>query len=163
MKTVIVLATLLLSSSQQAGASTCDAWTAALEEDEGGPRMTAAVCAGANPDDQARFAVQCALEGEVYLRYLPASAINYPPDGDEGFTTTLKIAVDGKDHENKANFEGMDGAMAFATRIDAPLVDALKAGAKMSIGDRTGKVPVATFTLKGAANALKTLTDTCAR
>lgn len=161
MKTSLAIATLLLSSSLHAGASGCDAWTASLEEDEGGPRMTAAICAGTNPDDQAHMLAICGDGGEIFLRYLPSSAISYPPLDSDDYATTMHVVIDGKTHPRKAQFEAMDGAMAMESRIGTPFIDALMSGKQVTLSDTGGKVPEATFTLEGADHAFQTLINSC--
>ena len=52
-----------------------------MQEDEGGPRMTASICATASastPEAQHFLMVQCAGADTLAMRYLPFAAGDYP-------------------------------------------------------------------------------------
>jgi len=154
-----VALTILLLSSPAYAAENCKAWTAAVEEDEGGPVMTARVCSGTG-DIVNQLSLQCGAKGELMLRYIPVAPENYPPDGNGNFETDLEFSLDQEMFTRHARYEDMDGAMATETKID-PFVETLMIQKKVDVNDVNGKVPSATFTLKGAKKALEKLIATC--
>jgi len=158
MRLPATLAILLLSSPAYAGEN-CKTWNASMEEDEGGPVMTARVCSGIG-DVVNELSFQCGSKGELMIRYIPVAPENYPPDGNGNFETDLEFSLDKEIFKRHARYEDMDGAMATETRID-PFVSTLMIQEKVAVADITGKVPGATFTLNGARKALEKLIATC--
>lgn len=160
-----LVASLVLSLlGSPALAAGCDRWSAAMQEDEGGPVMTAQICVRASaspPEAEHILLVQCGGGGELAMRYLPFAQGDYPPGGNEEFETDMQFSLDGAQFTEAARFEGMDGAMAMATRIDGPLAEALKTGKQVTVSDPGGKVPAATFTLAGSRGALEKLAAGC--
>lgn len=142
-------------------AESCDHWSASMEEDEGGPRMMASICSGTG-DNQSTLLVQCGAEGELNLRFLPAPALDYPPNAGTGnFEAELKFALDKKTFPHKGQFEEMDGAMAIYIPIRSPLVQGMMTGKNVAITDTDGKMSATTFSLKNAGKALKKVIDAC--
>ena len=158
MRLPVALAILLLSTPAYA-AESCNAWTASMEEDEGGPVMTARVCAGTG-DIVNELSLQCGAKGELMIRYIPVAPENYPPAGNGNFETDLEFSLDQEIFARHARYEDMDGAMATETEI-VPFITTLMAQKKVDVNDVKGKVPSATFTLKGAKKALEKLIATC--
>jgi hypothetical protein len=146
-------------------AQQCDRWTAGMEEDEGGPRMMASVCAQASASDadaQHALLVTCAGKDALSLRYLPHADESYPPDGNEEYITKMKFVCDQEEFVHDARFEGMDGAMVIDTNVMTPFVRAMSSEGKVTLVDvNSDKVPIASFTLNGAKEALDTLIKTC--
>lgn len=158
------LTTILCLLASPAMAADCAAWTASMQEDEGGPRMTASICATASastPEAQHFLMVQCAGADTLAMRYLPFAAGDYPPGGNEEFETDLTIQLAAEAFSLPARYEAMDGAMAFESQVSAPLTDSLMRAAQMILSDAGGKVPTATFTLNGSRSALRTVIDSC--
>ncbi|MCB1446588.1 MAG: hypothetical protein KDJ87_12575 [Rhizobiaceae bacterium] len=157
-------ATLLLCLFAGAGAqaSECGRWSAAMQEDEGGPQMTARVCVGAGQALQ-DFSVQCGGDGTLSLRYLPAASTNYPPGEAENFEADLTLSLDRETFTRRARFEAMDGAMAMTTKIGDSLVEALMHGETFVLSDADGKLPGIAFPLRGSRQALVRLIGSCAR
>ncbi|UVC11500.1 hypothetical protein IHQ71_13520 [Rhizobium sp. TH2] len=158
MRLPVAVAILLLSAPAYA-AENCKAWTAAVEEDEGGPVMTARVCAGSG-DIVSQLSLQCGAKGELMIRYIPVAPDNYPPAGNGNFETDLEFSLDQEMFTRHARYEDMDGAMATETEIN-PFISTLMIQKKVDVADVKGKVPSATFTLKGAKKALEKLIATC--
>ena len=158
MRLPVALAILLLSTPAYA-AESCNAWHASVEEDEGGPVMTARVCSGTG-DIVNELSFQCGAKGELMIRYIPVAPENYPPSGNGNFETDLEFSLDQEMFTRHARYEDMDGAMATETKID-PFVSTLMIQKKVAVADANGKVPGATFTLKGARKALEKLIATC--
>ena len=72
-----------LTMQTAAEAAPCGTWTAAMQEDEGGPRMTASVCVGTG-EQPATLNVTCG--GKVFsMEYSPLDAEALPPDGNMEF------------------------------------------------------------------------------
>jgi hypothetical protein len=159
MRLPVAFAVLLLSTPVLA-AENCKTWHASVEEDEGGPVMTARVCAGTG-DEANYLSFQCGLKGELMIRYVPfASPKIYPPAGNGNFETDLEFALDQEVFTRHARYEDMDGAMATQTKIDA-FISTLMIQKQVKIADVDGKIPATTFTLKGAKKALEKLIATC--
>jgi hypothetical protein len=158
MRLPVALAILLLSMPAYA-AESCDTWSASMEENEGGPVMTARICSGTG-DIVNELSFQCGAKGELMIRYIPAAPENYPPAGDGNFETDLEFSLDQEMFTRHARYEDMDGAMATETKID-PFISTLMIQKKVDVNDVNGKVPSATFTLKGAKKALEKLIATC--
>jgi hypothetical protein len=157
MKLILVLSSLLMPLS--AFADECDHWTADMQEDEGGPIMTAHAC---SPTGNAahEFYVTCG-EGQFSLRWIPVAPKDYPPKGDESFKTKLVFKSDGKQIEKEAGYEAMDGAMATYWKSGDPFTDLLKSGANFSIEDKAKHLPSVTVTLKGSTKALEKVEKSC--
>jgi hypothetical protein len=154
----------LLGSSTLA--AECDRWDASMQEDEGGPRMTAMICAQASssePEAQHLLIVQCGAEGALWMRYIPFAPDNYPPGGDQNYNTEIEFSFDQELFTEKARYEDMDGAMAMSTRSDGTLVSVMMSQKQVSLSDVNDKAPGATFTLKGARAALDKLIKACGK
>lgn len=150
----------LLGSPVLAGE--CDRWTASIQEEEVGPLMTASICTRADkPEFQHELFIQCAGEGNLWIRYIPFADEGYPPGGDQGFETRLEFSLGEEKFTEPARYEDMDGAMAMDTTVDAPLIAAMKNHNQLVLSDTRGKVPGTTFTLDGAREALETLAKSC--
>lgn len=147
-------------------AAECDRWEAAMQEDEGGPVMTASICAQSKEgtlETRHYFFVQCAGEGGLWMRYLPFAEQNYPPGGDQGFKTDIKFSLGQNVFTEPARYEDMDGAMAMDTRVDAPLLSAMMREKQLIISEGYDKVPGVTFTLNGARQALDKVIKACGK
>lgn len=158
MKRFLVL--FLIALPQFTLAGECDRWSASMQEDEGGPVMTARICHGVPTSDYELF-VTCGNPGELWMRLLPVTPAESQPASD--YTTDFKLSFGNEVVTRKAHYEEMDGAMVLDFRIDAPLTGLIQNGTGMTVADVTGKVAGATFTLKGAKSALKTLIQTCTK
>jgi len=158
MKHLILL--FLIALPQAALAGECDRWSASMQEDEGGPTMTASVCQGA-PTADYELLVTCGNPGELGMRLLALAPAESQPASD--YTTDFKLSFGNEVVTRKAHYEEMDGAMVLDFRIDAPLTELMRNGTEMTVADVTGKVAGATFSLKGAKAALKTLIQTCTK
>ncbi|WP_275785744.1 hypothetical protein [Pararhizobium gei] len=153
----------LLGSS--ALAQPCERWEASMQEDEGGSRMTASICSQASvsvPEAQHDLFVQCGSKDSLWIRYLPFADESYPPGGNEEYQTKMEFSLDQEMFTLDAHYEGMDGAMVMETNIDKPFVSVLMSQKQFMLSDvNNDKVPVATFTLKGAKEAFEKLIKTC--
>lgn len=154
---LIVLACLALTSTAQAASEKCDAWTAALEEDEGGPTMTASVCnSQLEPPGQIRM--QCGGEGALMLRYLPGGKGPFLEDGfetDANFTDGTSTVV------AHLRLEAMDGALTTSVRAGSPLETMLANGSSLTVAPIHTGMKQETFTLKKSSAALSKLKANC--
>lgn len=153
----------LLGSS--AMAQQCDRWEASIEEGEEGPRMMASICAQAGasvPEAQHALFLECGSKDTLWIRYLPFADESYPPGGNEEYQTKMEFSLDQELFTLDAHYEAMDGAMVMDTNVDTPLVSVLMSQKQFMLLDvNNDKVPVATFTLKGAKEAFEKLIKTC--
>jgi hypothetical protein len=154
------IALLLMSLPIPAVAAQCDHWTAAMEEDEGGSVMMANICAPAGKATH-ELIVQCGAPGELLVRFIPVAPTGFPPS--QNYQTEIEFSMDQEMFTRPARYEEMDGAMAMDTKIDAPFVSVLQTQKEVMISDTTGKVPGATFTLKGSKAALAKVISACAK
>jgi hypothetical protein len=163
MRLITTLIFCLLGSS--AMAQQCDRWTASMEEDEGGPRMLAAICARANSSKQNAqhdLFVECGAGNGVSIRFLPYAGEGYPPDGNQEYKTDVTFAVGQQTFALSAHYEDMDGALVMDADLDTPLVKALLSGKQVTLSDsKSDKVPAVTFPLKGVSKAFDKLMKTC--
>ncbi|WP_251727163.1 hypothetical protein [Pleomorphomonas sp. NRK KF1] len=148
----IVLATPALADD-------CDAWKAGIEQDEGGPAMTASICAADRPDDL--LLITCGGENKLGLRFLPMTGDEYPPGGDMNHESKFVFASETLSAKVTLRYEAMDGAMTATPRRDSELVSVLKASGPMTVTDATGILPAATFSLKGSSRAIGRVERAC--
>lgn len=159
MRTTAAFIILFLSASLAHAAGGCDTWTAAVEEDEVGPVMTARIC---SPTGNAahELSVQCGAQGSLMIRFIPVAPPDYPPNGGN-YETRFAFLLDTHLFTRDARYEDMDGAMAMETNIGDSLVEGMMRRKEITLSDANGKVPGATFTLDGAKKALEKLVATC--
>jgi len=150
-----MIALLLIALPFPALASQCDHWTASMQEDEGGPVMMANICAPAGKNSH-ELSMNCGEKGKLSIRYLPA---NFLPA--EGFKTDIQFSLGQEMFTRPAQYEEMDGAMVVDIDIGSPFLSVLQSQKQMTLSHTGGKVPSATFTLKGSKAALAKLIATC--
>lgn len=157
MKSLATLLVLALASPALAGE--CDQWTADMQEDEGGPVMTAMICA---PGGEVENLLLVTCGGNTLsLRYLPVVPDAFPPAEVPEYREKFDLTIAGKAYPVEAVYEAMDGAMAFEIARTDPAAAALRSGKDVTFSDPAGIVPKATFTLKNAGKALEKLEKTC--
>ena len=133
----------------------CGRWAAEMLEDEGGPVLTAHVCATGAPEVE--LLLTC-FAGEFGLRVDLVTDESADPTGapvDVSFTTesgsqTLSMI-----------FEEMDGRHATSFSTDAPLVQLLQSGASLSVHDVAGAFAEHRFSLGGSSLAIGALLQAC--
>lgn len=140
-------------------AGDCEAWKAGVEQDEGGPTMTASICATDRPDDV--LLVTCGGEDKLSLRFLPATGDDFPPKGDMDYRASFIFASGSFSAEVALRYEAMDGAMTATPRRDSDLVRVLKSSGSLTVTDKAGVLPKATFTLKGSSAAIGKVERAC--
>lgn len=164
MRLAATLAFTLLAGT--ALADGCDRWSAKMEEDEGGPVMTAAICAKASSGAAGQehlLLVTCGGDNTLSMRFLPVAPESFPPGGNEEFKTDLKLSMDEVSLTLPAHFESMDGAMVFSAGFGTPLLDGMMSHKAISLSDPAGAVPAATFTLEGSKKALRKVIASCSQ
>jgi hypothetical protein len=154
-------ALLLLTLPLPALADQCDRWTAAMEEDEGGKVMMAHVCKGTGNAAHELF-LRCGASGELSIRFIPVASSGYPPN-DGNFSTDFKLSFGQEVITRKAIYEDMDGAMVMDFSIGEPPTDLIQSATEMTLADTSGKVPGATFALKGSKKAVDTVIKSCTK
>lgn len=119
-----------------AAAEACSIWTAEMQEDEGGPVLTASACAVDRPD--AYLSLTC-FDGRVWLRYDLSLGAEAAVDPDEVADVVFTF---GEVRETLSmRYEDMDGRHAADVTVGNPLVGLLKSGSMLSIGDAAGSYP----------------------
>ncbi len=134
----------------------CTTWSVGMQEDEGGPVLTAEACATDRPD--AWLSVTC-FDHRAWIRYdLAAGAEASPEPGEQtdvvfDFGETKQIL--------SMLYEDMDGRHAGDVAVDGLLVSMLKSGKSLSIVDAAGRYPVHAFSLDGSSAAIGELLASC--
>lgn len=158
MKTLgIVVVAALLAAPALAG--DCETWKAAIEPDEGGPAMIASICASDRPDDV--LLVSCWSEDQIGLRFLPMTGDEFPPGGDMNYESAFVFANGALSAEVALRYEAMDGALTATPSRDSDLIRILKSAGWLTVTDKTGVLPTATFTLKGSSAAIGKVERAC--
>ena len=134
----------------------CTAWTAQMQEDEGGPVLTASACAIGRSD--AFLSLTC-FSGNVDVRYDMSAGAERSPDLDE--VTDVAFTVDGATETLPMAYQAMDGRHAAGVPVASPLLALLKSGESLSIVDVAGQYPRHEFSLEGSAAAIDKLLAGC--
>jgi len=134
----------------------CTAWSAQMQEDEGGEVFTAEVCAKDLPD--AYLSMTCSASS-INVRYDLAAGAERSPDPGEtaGVDFTIGMSI----QRLQMEYEEMDGMFATDVPAAGPLVALLASGQDLKIGDGNGLYPQHTFRLSGSSSALKELLAHC--
>lgn len=138
----------------------CDRWTATMEEDEGGPRMAARICAGAD-GATAEFIVQCGARGELSMRYLPPAPADSQAGDEMNVRTELKISFDGTVFTRPAHYEAMDGALVLQAAIGTPLLQSMMSERHFTLTSADERLPGSTFTLANSRQAIGKVIRSC--
>ena len=140
----------------QNGNDDCKAWSAAIQEREEGPALTATACAKTDTHD-ALLEIVCFGE-RVNMRYIHApdkGADEFGPKRDFLFITNKgRRAV-------FMTFEGLDGAFTAYLEKDHPLFEMLMAARSLSIEDPTRRLRSQKMTLANSRDAITAVTSRC--
>ena len=145
---LLLVATLLPTASLAAG------WTAGMEEDEGGPVMTASVTAEGAGDFPSMLRMNCG--DEVGLRYLMSGDVG-GPNNEADFL----LASESEEVTLHMLYEEMDGAFAAYFSKTDPVIALLKGGSDLLVTNPGGTYPPQSFTLEGSSEAIATLLASC--
>lgn len=140
-------------------AGDCEAWKAGLEQEEEGMMMTASICATDRPDDL--LLITCGGEDKLGLRFLPTTGDDFPPKGDMNYRASFIFASGALSAEVTLRYEAMDGALTATPRRDSDLIRVLKSSGWLTVTDKAGVLPKATFTLKGSSAAIGKVERAC--
>ena len=133
-----------------------DAWTAQMEEDEGGSIMVASIEAAPVGDITPRLRLMCAGDEGVNLRYETAKGMTEP-----GSEADFRFENESTQVDKHMQYEDMDGAFAAYFQPNDPMIALLKTGEDVIISETTGDYPAQTFALKGSTKAINTLLKSC--
>jgi hypothetical protein len=134
----------------------CGRWAAEMLEDEGGPVLTAHVCATGAPDVE--LLLTC-FGGEFGLRVdLASSDELFDPTGEP---VDVKFATEGGSQTLPMLFEEMDGRHATSFPSDGPLTGLLQSGTLLSVQDAAGAFAEHRFSLEGSSKAMSALLKVC--
>jgi hypothetical protein len=127
-----------------------------MEDDEGGPVLTAEACATDNKD--AYLMLTCS-GGEVYLRYdvLAGSEIAAQP----GDAAQMSFRVGDQADVLPLAYEDMDARYAGELGMNAPIVNMIASGDSLIVADADGKLPQHRFSLAGSAKAIAAIRGSC--
>ena len=130
-------------------------WVAEMQEDEGGPVMTAYVIGAADGAIAPELRMTCSSDG-VALRYLMTGDAGSPGSEadflfeNESTQATLHMA-----------YEGMDGAFAAYFPKTDPVITLLETGSDVFVSESTGNYPAQSFPLQGSSKAIDKLLRSC--
>ena len=153
----MAVAVALLATPALAG--DCDGWKAGLEQEEEGMMMTASICAIDRPDDM--LLITCGGEGKLGLRFVPTMSDDFPPGGDMNYRSDFVFASGSLSAEVTLRYEAMDGVLAATPRRDSDLARILKSAGPLTVTDKAGLLPKATFALKGSSKAIGKVEKAC--
>lgn len=153
------LATALAAPAAAQVPGTCQRWSFARVEDEGGLAPRAFVCPlGSNGGS---FYAGCDGGGLAWFAlYAGAGA----PVNDPDFKGIFIIDIDGETFRRPVSFQGIDDSIAFfGEPFSGRLVAAMMAGGEIAIRLEGTANSGDDFTLAGSSAALKSLAGACAR
>lgn len=150
----LLIATLATASLPAVAEEDCGRWAAEMLEDEGGPVLTAHVCATGAPEVE--LLLTC-FGGEFGLRVDLATDESADPTGQ----SDVDFATESGSQTLSMIFEEMDGRHATSFATDAPLVQLLRSGASLSVHDVAGAFPEHHFSLAGSSKAIGALLRAC--
>lgn len=133
----------------------CGRWAAEMLEDEGGPVLTAHVCATGAPDVE--LLLVC-FAGEFGLRVDLATDESADPMDSP---VDVSFATEGGSRTLEMLYEEMDGRHATSFSTDAPLTQLLQSGASLSVRDVAGAFAEHRFSLEGSSKAIEALLKVC--
>ncbi|MDO9418997.1 hypothetical protein [Pararhizobium sp.] len=150
------LLALSLVTSTALAQEQCGSWSAAMQEDEGGPQMTASVCStkGGNPG---HILLVCGQPGDVGFRYLPGHVAQAPTDVPN-FKGAFHLTSEGGTVNTMLSYEEMDGAYTTYVKTGHDLITVLKSGKEVTM---TGPFKPESFSLTGSSKAIDTLIKAC--
>lgn len=158
MKTAVILIALLAPALCTPGFAqeACESWHALMQEDEGGPVMTASACAIGRSD--AWLLLQCSGK-DIGVRYdLSAGAETPAPEDD---VADVQFSSDAGDASLSMHYEAMDARHAATTPANGSVIALLKQGSRLTVADRTDRYPERNFSLEGSTAAINKLAATC--
>ena len=133
-----------------------DAWTAQMQDDEGGSLMVASIDGQADGNVKPSLEFECAGKQGVSLRYLTTADTVQP--GSEADFIFENESTQAKKH---MQYEDMDGAFAAYFPPNDPLVTLLENGDDVFVSESSGNYPAQSFHLKGSTKAINTVLKTC--
>lgn len=134
----------------------CATWAAEMLEDEGGPVLTAWVCAADRPD--AQLLLNCTAN-RAFIRYDLAAGAEASPELEEVVDVTF--TTEQGEASLPMSYQAMDGRHATDVAADAPLMVLLRGGDGVTIRDVAGRYPERSLSLTGSAAAIGTLLAAC--
>lgn len=134
----------------------CTTWTVGMVEDEGGEVLTAQACSTDRPD--AYITVTCG-SGTASVRLDLAAGAEAPPQPND--TTDVSFATATDKVTLSMGYEEYDGYFAAYPKPDDPLIQLMKAGDAVTVGDVPGRYPAKHFSLAGSSAALGKLVANC--
>ncbi|MBK8082832.1 MAG: hypothetical protein IPK28_02810 [Devosia sp.] len=149
-------AALLCAGASAQAAESCTSWSTEMMDDEGGPVLTTWACAPERSD--VLLLLNC-TSGTVWMRYDLATEEDGSAELDE--TVSVRFATEQGTQTLPMVFEEMDARHAGDFPVDAPLVDLLRSGRSLEIGDVDGRYPARTFSLQGPKAAIDALLAAC--
>ena len=152
---LLVLGIFAANAVTPAAAASCTRWTASVQEDEGGPAMTATVCAN-DAGGAPALVLQCGAP--LDLRYdLGDKAGDLEPGITAKFTFTAGTAS----LTRQLDLEAMDNMFTTELAPGDALLAMLQSGHEVSIADAAGKYGASRFSLDGSRAAIAKVKASC--
>lgn len=134
----------------------CTTWSAQMQEDEGGPVLTASACAADRPD--AYLSLTCSAR-TIWIRYDLSVGAEASPNFDGA--TDVVFTFGERRVTLSMRYEDMDARHAADVPADGELVGLLQSGTMLSIADGPGRYPSHDFSLTGSSAAIGKLLAAC--
>jgi hypothetical protein len=153
---VLVAVAIVYFSVPSRAAESCRGWVAEMQEDEGGPVLTAHACS--DDSTQTWLAMTC-HEGTIRIDHDMALGGNTEPGLAE--ETEVEFVTDGGVETVPMQFQEMNAMFAGSVAANGKLVDLLRSNQSVLVRDSAGRYPARTYSLKGSSAALETLVSAC--
>lgn len=153
---VLVAVAIVYFSVPSRAAESCRDWVAEMQEDEGGPVLTAHACS--DDSSQTWLAMTC-HEGTVWIDHDLGLGGTKEPQLDE--TAEVEFVTDGGIETVSMQFQAMTSMFGGSVPANGKLVDLLKSSKSLLVRDGAGAYPARTYSLKGSSAALTTLVSAC--
>lgn len=134
----------------------CRAWVTDMQEDEGGPVLTAHACAENN--DQAWMSMTC-NDGKIWLQY--DMAVGTGKDVDYEAVERVEFVTDTGTETLSMSFQAMNAMFGGDVPADGALVGLLKTNAGVLVRAESADYPVRTYSLEGSSKAISALVAQC--
>lgn len=137
-------------------AESCRTWVADMQEDEGGPVLTAHACS--DDASETALALRC-FRGTIWIEHDLAVGSDREPNSEE--TVAVEFVTDSGTQTVSMRFQEMNAMFGGEIPADGPLMSLLKSSESVLLRDSGALYPARTYSLRGSSAALSTLVSRC--
>ncbi len=134
----------------------CSVWVTDMQEEEGGPVLTAHVC---SDDPSETWLAMTCYEDTLWIDHDLALGASTEPDYDK--PVEVEFVTDGGIETVPMVFQEMTAYFSGDVPADGKLVELLKSEKGLLIRDKAAAYPARTYSLKGSSAALTKLVSAC--